>query len=220
MKRPIRNIATGSKQMHPTPIFTNHDKGQALAFAADFPFAMLAVNGEEGPVTALVPLTLNEAGDAFLGHVAKANPFWEAAQAAGKGVAVFRGPDAYVSPSSYPSKADHHKAVPTWNYMAVEIRGQITVQTQADKMGDYLEPLTEKMESHRELPWKISDAPDDYIAKLSSAIIGFSLSVDDLHFVEKLSQNKSEHDREGVITSLEKSAMITDAALAAVMKAR
>ena len=204
--------------MHPTPIFTNHDKGQALNFAADYPFATLAVNGEEGPVTALVPLTLNKAGDGFLGHVAKANPFWEAAQAAGKGVAVFRGPDAYVSPSSYPSKAEHHKAVPTWNYMAVEIRGQITVQTQADKMGDYLEPLTEKMESHRELPWKISDAPEDYIAKLSSAIIGFSLRVDELNFVEKLSQNKSEPDREGVINSLDTSELANENAVADIMK--
>lgn len=191
--------------MHPTPIFTNHDKGQALSFAADYPFATLAVNGELGPVTALVPLVFDEAREVFIGHVAKANPFWKAAQSSGKAVAVFRGPDAYVSPSAYPSKADHHKAVPTWNYMAVEIRGEIFVETDAGKMADYLMPLTTRMESHREVPWKMSDAPADYMAKLSNAIVGFSLSVDAIHFVEKLSQNKSEADRAGVIADLNKS---------------
>jgi len=134
--------------MHPTPIFTNDDRGQALSFAASYPFATLAVNGETGPVTALVPLTLTQEGDTFLGHVAKANPFWKAAQKAGQAVAVFRGPD--------------------------------------------LKSLTARMESHRDLPWKMSDAPADYMVKLSNAIVGFSLSVEAFHFVEKLSQNKSE----------------------------
>lgn len=206
--------------MHPTPIFTNSDKGQALAFAADFPFAMLAVNGEEGPVTALVPLVYDAAREQFLGHVAKANPFWEAAQTAEKSVAIFHGPDAYISPSSYPSKAEHHKAVPTWNYMALEIRGDISVQTQAENMREYLEPLTDKMESHRDLPWKISDAPADYIAKLSNAIVGFSLSIANITFVEKLSQNKSEQDREGVIQALKNSDSPTDLTIASMMKAR
>lgn len=206
--------------MHPTPIFTNSDKGQALAFAAEFPFAMLAVNGEDGPVTALVPLVYDEAREQFLGHVAKANPFWKAAQSGSKAVAVFRGADAYVSPSAYPSKAEHDKAVPTWNYMALEIRGEITVQTQANKMRDYLEPLTDKMESHRDIPWKISDAPEDYIAKLSNAIVGFSLSVKCIHFVEKLSQNKSEQDRAGVIQALDASSHANANTIAAKMKAR
>jgi len=206
--------------MHPTPLFTNTDKGQALAFAADYPFATLAVNGEEGPVTALVPLVYDTEREQFLGHVAKANPFWKAAQLAGKAAAIFHGPDAYISPSSYPSKAEHHKAVPTWNYMAVEIRGEITVQTQAQNMSEYLEPLTDKMENRRDIPWKISDAPEDYIAKLSNAIVGFSLSVEGVHFVEKLSQNKTEQDRAGVIHALENSKSPTDVAVATVMKAR
>ncbi len=206
--------------MHPTPIFTNHDKGQALIFAADYPFATLAVNGTAGPVTALVPLVFDDAREVFLGHVAKANPFWKAAQSSGKAVAVFRGPDAYVSPSSYPSKADHHKAVPTWNYMAVEIRGEISVETDAVKMAGYLEPLTTRMESHREEPWKMSDAPADYMAKLSNAIVGFSLSFDAIHFVEKLSQNKSEADRGGVIADLANASDAMSRDVAEIMRAR
>ena len=206
--------------MHPTPIFTNDDRGQALSFAASYPFATLAVNGETGPVTALVPLTLTQEGDTFLGHVAKANPFWKAAQKAGQAVAVFRGPDAYISPSSYPSKAEHHKAVPTWNYMAVEIRGAISVETEAAKMTEFLKPLTAQMESHRDLPWKMSDAPADYIAKLSNAIVGFSLSVEAFHFVEKLSQNKSEADQRGVMLDLDASGDAGQRALAAAMRGR
>ena len=206
--------------MHPTPIFTNDDRGQALSFAASYPFATLAVNGEAGPVTALVPLVYDAKREHFIGHVAKANPFWKAAQISGQAVAVFRGPDAYISPSFYPSKAEHGKTVPTWNYMAVEIRGEIAVQTSAENMRDYLKPLTDKMESHRDVPWAMSDAPEDYIAKLSAAIVGFSLRIDDITFVEKLSQNKTERDRAGVIHALENSKLSTDVAIASVMKAR
>ena len=206
--------------MHPTLIFTNDDRGQALSFAASYPFATLAVNGEAGPVTALVPLVYDEKKEQFLGHVAKANPFWKAAQIAGKAAAVFRGPDAYISPSSYPSKAAHHKAVPTWNYMAVEIRGAISVETDAAQMANYLQPLTARMESHREVPWKLSDAPEDYIAKLSNAIVGFSLNIKAIHFVEKLSQNKSEADRAGVISDLEAASDAGPRAVAAAMRGR
>lgn len=203
--------------MHPTPIFQNTDKGAALAFAARFPFAVIAVNGEQGPVTALVPLVFDETRQVFLGHVAKSNPFWKTAQRAGKAVSVFRGPDAYISPSSYPSKADHHKAVPTWNYMAVEIRGEITVETDPAAMEAYLKPLTETMESRRDVPWKMSDAPADYMAKLSNAIIGFTLSVGVITFVEKLSQNKSAADREGMIADLNKSQNVLARELATCM---
>jgi len=110
--------------MHPTLAFRYDDKAEALAFVAEHPFATLAVNGEQGPVTALVPLVIDDRGQYLLGHVARMNPFWKAAQHSGKeAVAVFRGADAYISPSSYASKKEHGRAVPTWNYLAVEIRG-------------------------------------------------------------------------------------------------
>lgn len=206
--------------MHPTAIFTNESKEQALAFAAAYPFAMLAVNAEQGPITALVPLVYNIKTAQFLGHVARANPFWQAAQKAGKAVAVFRGVDAYVSPSSYPSKAEHHKAVPTWNYTALEVRGDIKADANARSMEPYLAPLTDVMESQRETPWKITDAPEDYIAKLSKAIVGLRLSAEDFHFVEKLSQNKSHADRAGVIADLQRSKRASDNSVAAAMQAR
>ena len=205
--------------MHTTPIFRLDDKKGALAFLAAHPFATLAVNGNEGPVMALVPLVIDKAGQKLLGHVAWANPFWEAAQQSeSSAVAVFRGADAYVSPSSYPSKQVHEKVVPTWNYMAVEIRGEITVETQPEAMLPFLTALTNKMESHRDLPWEVSDAPEDYIAKLSRAIVGFTLNIDDISYVRKLSQNKSEQDKQGVINSLELSDNYQERQVAHAMK--
>ena len=205
--------------MHPTPSFRYNDKDEALAFVAAHPFAMVAVNGEQGPVTAMVPLVIDNGGRIFLGHVARANPFWEAAQSNGsKAVAIFKGSDGYVSPSSYPSKKKHGRAVPTWNYMAVEIRGDISIETQADAMMPYITALTDKMESHRELPWQVSDAPEDYIAKLSRGIVGFCLTIDDITYVKKLSQNKSEDDKRGVLGAFENSSNPLEQMLANEMK--
>jgi len=204
--------------MHSPPIFQNKDAREALAFIEAHPFAILAVNGDTGPVTALVPLVMDETGEVLLGHVARINPFWKAAKADGKAVAVFKGADAYISPSSYPSKAEHGRAVPTWNYIAVEMRGTLVVETDADAMQPYLTALTDKMESHRDLPWQVSDAPDGYISKLSRAIVGFRLNVADITYVRKLSQNKSPDDKAGVLQSLENSKNNSERLVAREMK--
>jgi len=192
--------------VHPTPAFQYDDKAKALAFVAEHTFAMLAVNGEQGPVTALVPLVIDDNSEYLLGHVARTNPFWKAAQMSeNKAVAVFRGADAYISPSSYASKKEHGRVVPTWNYLAVEIRGLISLETRTEAMMPYITALTDKMESHRYLPWQVSDAPEDYIEKLSRGIVGFRLEIDDIKYVRKLSQNKSAEDKRGVMDALEQS---------------
>ncbi|MEP3890192.1 MAG: FMN-binding negative transcriptional regulator [Hellea sp.] len=218
MRQLIRHIATDFNPMHPTPAFHYDDRGEALAFISAYPFATLAVNGKQGPVTALVPLVIDNDGLTLLGHVARMNRFWEAArQGGGQAVAIFCGADAYVSPSFYPSKQEHGKAVPTWNYVAVEIRGEITIETQAEAMMPYITALTDKMESHREGPWQVSDAPDDYIAKLSRGIVGFRLSIEDVTHVKKVSQNKSEADKQGVVQSLANSQNMSERAMAMEM---
>lgn len=206
--------------MHVPPAFRNSNTAKALAFAREFPFAALVVNGEHVPVTALVPLVYDAKTGVFLGHVARINPFWKAALATGRAAAIFRGPDAYVTPSSYLSKARHHKAVPTWNYRALEIRGKISVEIEPEKMERYLSPLTEEMESRRAEPWSLSEAPKAYLSQLSRAIVGFSLSPDSSEFIEKLSQNKSEADQQGVIRALELSGGANDMAIAAAMRGR
>ena len=205
--------------MTPTPAFRYEDRTEALAFVGEHPFATMAVNGEQGPITAMVPLVIADDSLTLLGHVARKNRFWEAAKrGGGKAVAVFRGVDAYVSPSNYPSKAEHERVVPTWNYMAVEIRGDIEFETRPGAMLPYITALTDKMESHRELPWQVSDAPDDYIAKLSRAIVGFKLTIEDITHVRKLSQNKSQDDKQGVLKSFENSSNPSEYVLAHEMK--
>ena len=185
--------------MTPTPDFQDQDRSRALDFVAAHPFACISVNGETGPVVALVPLVLNAERTKLFGHIARNNAFWPAAQASERqAVAVFQGGDGYVSPSFYPSKAQNPKTVPTWNYMAVEVRGAITVEARADAMRPYIEILTDAMESQRSTPWQLSDAPADYIENLSRGIVGFEIAVEDLTYVRKLSQNKSAADRDGV----------------------
>jgi transcriptional regulator len=190
--------------MTPTPIFQDTDRDHALDFIDAHPFALVSVNGAEGPVVALVPLVLNADRTKLLGHIARNNAFWKAAEATDMPAsAVFQGGDAYVSPSSYPSKATDPRTVPTWNYMAVEARGAITVEPRAEAMLPYIAELTDAMESHRQVPWKLSDAPAEYIEKLSRGIVGFEITVDALTHVRKLSQNKSESDQRGVRESFD-----------------
>ena len=201
--------------MHPSSVFQNDDKDEALAFISAHPFATLAINGERGPVTALVPLTIDKLGGTLLGHVARSNYFWQAVEKSNAaGIAMFRGADAYVSPSYYPSKLEHGKTVPTWNYLAVEIRGKISVETRHDHMMPYLTALTDKMESNRDVPWKVDDAPKEYIEKLSRAIVGFSLEINEINFVKKNSQNKSEKDKQGVVQAFTASSDLAEHALA------
>lgn len=205
--------------MLPAAVFRNDSRDEALAFISAHPFATIAVNGKQGPVTALVPLVINESQDEVLGHVARVNPFWKAAlEQTSAAVAVFRGPDAYVSPSSYLSKKEHDRVVPTWNYLAVEVRGEISIETDSEAMMPFIVGLTQKMESHRVMPWQVSDAPIEYIEKLSRAIVGFSLRIDDITYVRKLSQNKPRRDKDVVIADLSSSENPSDRLVAKEME--
>ena len=191
--------------MHPSRQYQEPDHDQALQFIAAYPFATLVVNGDDGPVTALAPLTYEKDTHVIIGHVARANPFWRAAIHSPKAIALFRGPDAYVSPALYPSKGTHGKVVPTWNYIAVEVRGSVNIETNPEHMRRFLEPLMNLMESHRAVPWEISDAPADYIETLSKGIVGVTIGVEAITYVKKLSQDKSDNDRLGVLNSFEAS---------------
>jgi len=136
------------------------------------------------------------------GHIAIANPLHKQVMSGSPVLVIFHGPDAYVSPSWYPSKAKNPKVVPTWNYMTVHVRGEINfIQDAAWKLG-MLERITNKMESKVSESWKISDAPSDYIQKQLNGIIGIKVGVDSIEGKWKLSQNKSIEDRKGVIEGL------------------
>lgn len=189
--------------MHSSPIFRGTD-ADARAVIDAAPLATVAVNGDTGPVVALAPLVWREDGRGLLGHVSRANPFWRCAETGPvEVVAVFVQGDAYVSPSAYPSKADHGRVVPTWNYVAAEVRGQLTLETNPHLMRGYIEPLTNRMEDGRAAPWSVDDAPEDYTARLSAGIVGFEIEVTALTCIRKLSQNKGASDRAGVQAAFE-----------------
>jgi transcriptional regulator len=213
----------GFQLMYVTNDYHLDDAKEAAAFVTAHPFAVLARNGAHAPVVAHVPLVGVCDGQGILieliGHVARANPFHEGIGADGTDVvAIFRGEDAYVSPSFYPSKAQHGKVVPTWNYLAAEARGLLTIETDPVKMEPYLVPLTQQMESHRPVPWAVSDAPKTYLDAMYRGILGLRIAVTSLTAKRKLSQNKTEADFNGVVEALEASQAPQDQAIATQMK--
>lgn len=143
-------------------------------------------------------------------HVARANPLWKKTSPDVESLALFQGPDAYVSPSWYASKKENHKVVPTWNYMVVHAYGPLRVVDDPVWLLGLVERLTNRHEATtgakgdegRAAPWKVSDAPADYIQKMLGAIIGIEIPITRLVGKWKVSQNRSEADRRGVAMGL------------------
>jgi transcriptional regulator len=189
--------------MHAPAHFRIDDKSELAAFIEARHFATLVVSGEAGPLAAHIPmlLTRDAAGGPLTleGHVARNNPLATAAGRGAPALAIFAGPDAYVTPSLYVSKRDHGKVVPTWNYMAVHATGSIETFGDQHALHDQVSRITDKMEQPTAAPWKVTDAPDDYIATMLNAIIGVRLTIANIEGIAKLSQNRPEGDRAGVL---------------------
>lgn len=136
------------------------------------------------------------------GHVARANPIWKEYQSATDVMAIFQGADAYISPSWYPSKHEHGKAVPTWNYAVVHASGPLRIIDDAVWLREQLTLLTSRHESALPQPWSIEDAPADYIDKMLSAVVGIEITITKLVGKWKVSQNQPASNRVGVIEGL------------------
>ena len=136
----------------------------------------------------------------LLGHVARANGVWPLLPQ--QAVAVFHGPQAYISPSWYPSKAVDGKQVPTWNYAAVHAHGTLRVLDGEGPLRDMLHRLSDAQEAHRPHPWRVDDAPPDYLEKMQRAIVGVALEVQRWEGLWKVSQNRTDEDRAGVVQGL------------------
>jgi len=154
--------------------------------------------------------------DVLRAHVARANPLWQRA-ANTPVLLVFRGPQAYVTPSWYPAKAEHGKVVPTWNYVVVQARGMLRVIDDAAWLRAQVDALTHSREDPRAAPWQVSDAPPDYIAQMLRAIVGIEVSIETLTGKWKISQNRVEADRAGVAAGLSREAGDQAAAMAALV---
>nr|WP_180206037.1 FMN-binding negative transcriptional regulator [Pseudomonas sp. SbOxS1]NYU06260.1 FMN-binding negative transcriptional regulator [Pseudomonas sp. SbOxS1] len=182
--------------------------------------AVLVTHGEQGLQASHLPLLLktDEGPNGTLyGHFAKANPQWKALQDGAEALVIFAGADAYVSPGFYPSKAEDGKVVPTWNYVAVHAYGSAEVFTDAERLRSLVGALTDRHEAGRVQPWKVADAPADYIDGMLKAIVGFALPIQRLEGKRKLSQNRNAADIAGVRAGLAASPDAHDQALAHLM---
>lgn len=184
--------------------FVQTDEAKIRALVTANPLATLC-HQAAGLLTAdHVPLLWEADGGphgTLRGHVARANPLWR--ELAGQTVlAVFHGPQAYVSPSWYPSKAATAKVVPTWNYAVVHLRGTLQPVDDTTWLHALVERLTRTHEASRAHPWAVSDAPADYREAMVRAIVGLEIVVAHVEAKWKVSQNRSESDRLGVVAGL------------------
>lgn len=190
--------------MYLPPHFAQHDPAALHALMCEHPLATLVSHGEHGLTADHVPLEFDAMAGVhgtLFGHVARANPLWRVAAGAPV-LAVFSGAQAYVSPSWYPSKAATHKVVPTWNYTVVHAHGVLEVVEDAPWLRALVGRLTSHHEAPRSAPWAVDDAPADYVQQMLRAIVGIRIPVTRLVGKWKVSQNRSEADRQGVAEGL------------------
>ncbi len=176
-------VMHGLMRAHPLGAWVTLGEGGLVA--NHIPFLVDASRGERGTL---------------VGHVARANPVWRLFSAAVPSVVIFQGAQGYVTPSWYPAKAAHGKVVPTWNYSVVHAHGVARV---IEEKGWLLRHVTELVDTHEAgeaLPWKVSDAPGEFVDGMLGAIVGIEIPIDRL--VGKVSQNRSEADRRGVVEGL------------------
>ena len=152
------------------------------------------------------------------GHVARANPLWRDFSRDVEALVIFQGPDTYVSPAWYPTKAETGKVVPTWNYAVVHAHGTLRAIDDRAWLRDFVTMLTNRHESGRRDPWQVTDAPDDYIDKQVGAIIGLELSITRLVGKWKMSQNRPAADRQGVVDGLRREGGDSGAAIADLVR--
>ena len=175
------------------------DAAEAAAILSRGGPATLVTAGPDGPEATLLPLIFDPAdgpNGALLGHFARANPHWKTC--AGPALALFQGPDAYVSPGWYASKREHGKVVPTWNYVLVEVKGRVETFDDAEAKLALVTRLTELHEAGRAEPWAVSDAPERFTAAQLRGIVGIRLAIASVTGKCKMSQNRSAADRAGV----------------------
>jgi transcriptional regulator len=181
-----------------------HDVMRALMRA--HPLCTLVAQCDSGLVANHVPVqAVDEPAPlgCLRGHIARANPLWRDYRSETQALAIFQGPHVYVSPSFYPSKDKTGEVVPTWNYAVVHASGTFKFIQDTEWLREFVTGLTETYETPRAVPWKIQDAPAPYIDKNLKLIVGFEFSISALEGKWKMSQNRTQSDREGVLRNLQ-----------------
>lgn len=158
-----------------------------------------------GPTATLLPVLYEpDSGErgAFVGHLARANAPWRA-PVLGEALLILHGPDAYVSPSWYPSKAEHGKVVPTWNYLVAHVYGRLVIHDDIDWLEALVRRLTTRHEAGQQAPWSLDDAPASFVAAQLRANVGVELVIERVEAKAKWSQNRAAADVAGAIAGLD-----------------
>jgi transcriptional regulator len=163
-------------------------------------FGHLVVATDEGVDATPIPFVVDDQLTAVRAHVARPNPVWHLAPC--DALLIVPVTDAYISPSWYPSKAEHGKVVPTWNYEVVHVHGRLVAHDDAEWVLRQITDLTDANESQLASPWAVADAPDDFIATTQRGIVGIELTIARVVAKRKLSQNRGEADIVGVLRGL------------------
>jgi transcriptional regulator len=181
------------------------DLGILHALIRAHPLGAWVSAGEDGLIANHIPFLIDpNAGEfgSLIGHVARANPIWRSFSATTPSIVVFQGSDAYITPSWYPSKQAHGRAVPTWNYAVVHAHGLPRAIEDRAWLLNHVTHLTGAHEANQAQPWKVTDAPADFTARLLEAIVGIEIPITKLVGKWKTSQNRPEADKRGIVAGL------------------
>jgi len=188
--------------------FLHDDINNLKGMMTNHAFATLISKNESGIEANHMPLILNESGqrDVLQGHIAKANPLWKSLKDKSEVLIIFNGPNCYISPNYYPTKKENAKVVPTWNYVSVHVKGIVSFIHNEQWVLKMLNNLTDHYEATQPVPWSVSDAPQAYIDKMLSAIVGLEIDILSITGKWKVSQDKTEVNQEGIIKGLSQEA--------------
>ena len=201
--------------------FEERDLGVLQALLKSHPLGAWVTQADGALVANHIPFLLDaDRGErgTLVGHVARANPIWKSFSKDVASVVIFQGPQAYITPSWYPSKREHGKVVPTWNYAVVHAHGMPRAIEDKDWLLRLVTRLTDAHESGKAVPWKVADAPTDYIDKMLDAIVGIEIPITTLVGKWKMSQNRLPADRLGTVAGLQASGDANARAVAALVQ--
>jgi len=208
--------------MYMPPAFRIDDMADIHRTMREARSATLVTATEDGLIGTPLPMFLDESegrNGTLYAHVARANPQWRLAPS-GDAMAIFAGPEAYVTPSWYATKQETHKVVPTWNYVAVHAYGPVEFFDDADRLLDVVTRLTDLHEQSRKDRWAVTDAPADFVKAQLRGIVGLRMPITRLDAKRKMSQNRNAADRAGVIDGLSNSDRPEDQVVASLIPAR
>lgn len=201
-----RAVCANTWAMYTPAQFKVEDEAEAHRLMRAYPFAILVTHGADGVVATHLPIVLkvDEAGP--LGriecHLARPNPQWKTFAPDADALVIFQGPEAYIRPGWYASKAEHGKVVPTWNYSVVHAYGRLEVVQDQDWLRTHVTELTDQQEAPYAARWSTADAPGNYVDMLTRGIVGLKLEITRLEGKAKMSQNREPRDRVGVVQGL------------------